>query len=210
MNWNDLDIELANVDRTDVLDRIKTSLTLRCALEMSRPRNWWGTGIAPKRLLEIARDDGIPVAWLPEAAILKDLVSARTRDERLVVLLGRFDEILRHSAELVEECGDAWIADERTLTHQAILAAEAGHHEAAMALAVSVGEPLAIWASVPRVKVFRSGSRRDFLGTGSKKDEQVSLGESRAQLAAYRNAQAGCPPQCSDCADCWLLRSISS
>jgi hypothetical protein len=58
---NDLIAELDHVDDPDVLERMKTNPALREALQMTRPENWWGTGLNPKVLFEIARDDGIPV-----------------------------------------------------------------------------------------------------------------------------------------------------
>lgn len=157
----EIEAELPRVDDKDAVERAKTSPALQAALDMSRPRNWWGTGIPPTRLLKMAHDDGIPVAWVPQQDILVELDSAATRDARLAILQGHRARILEHCGILAAECGDPWIADEQALVQRAILALGAGHHEAAMALAVSVGEPLAVWASTPRVKLFLSTTERE-------------------------------------------------
>src|SRR5262249_12300686 len=72
---------------------------------------------------------------------------------------------------LVRECNDPWVGDEQALVQRALAAFRAGHHEAAMALAVSIGEPLANWASTPRVRGFLSEADRD---TWEKKRHKTS------------------------------------
>jgi hypothetical protein len=90
-----------------------------------------------------------------------ELESAPTRDARLAVLRARREQILEQCDIVVAECNDPWIADEQGLTMRALSAFSAGHSEAAMALAVSIGEPLATWASTPRVKTFLSAADKD-------------------------------------------------
>jgi hypothetical protein len=153
--------EFDHVDDPDVLERMKTNPALRAALEAIRPENWWGTGLSPKALLAIARDDAIPVVWVPPSAVLSDLAAAPDRNARVAVLLARKQEIVDHCKMTIHHCDDPWVADERTLAEKAIAAYEDGHQEAAMALAVCVGESLAIWASTPRWQVFASEADRD-------------------------------------------------
>jgi hypothetical protein len=69
--------EFDHVDAPDVLVRAASSPALASALEMTRPRNWWGIDIDPIRLFEISRDTGIPLAWVPRQAIIKELVGAQ-------------------------------------------------------------------------------------------------------------------------------------
>ncbi len=76
------------------------------------------------------------------------------------VLLSHEQGVLEHCRTLLGECSDPWIDDEQTLLHRAVQTYGAGFHEAAMALAVAVGEPLALWASEPRVKFFESEDER--------------------------------------------------
>lgn len=161
MNWSDIEAELENVDRKDALERAKGSPALRAALELSRPQNWWGTGIPPERLLKIAQEDGIPVAWVPPAELLIEVAAVATREERLTILRANQDKVFSHCEMLLSECIDEWIADERYLVDKILSAFQAGHQEAALALAVSIGEPLSVWASTPRVVSFRSDEEEE-------------------------------------------------
>jgi hypothetical protein len=153
---DDLIAEFDHVDDPDVLERVKTNPALADALQMTRPENWWGTGLRPKVLVEIARDDGIPVVWVPPSKVLLDLAETPDHSARMVVLLRRKQEILDNCKSITSYCDDPWVADASVLTRKAIVA-----YEAAMALAVSVGEPLAIWASTPRWQFFKSEAAKE-------------------------------------------------
>jgi hypothetical protein len=161
IRFSDVIAEFDHVDDPDVLERIKTSPALRIALEMTRPENWWGTSLDPNLLFRIAKEDGIPVAWVPPPGVLIDLAAAPDRHARMAVLLSREREIIDHCTAIVRACNDQWVAGERRLVEAAVAAYMAGHREAAMALAVSIGEPLAVWASKPRVQSFESEAERD-------------------------------------------------
>ncbi|SRR6266849_3607429 len=158
---SDVIAEFNHVDDPDVFERMKTTPALRAALEMIRPENWWGTGLNPKVLFAIARDGGIPVAWVPSSAVLLELATAPDRNARMSVLLARKQEIVDHCKVVIRHCDDPWVADMHALTGKAIAAYEDGHREAAMALAVSVGESLAIWASTPRIQGFKSEAEQE-------------------------------------------------
>ncbi len=151
--------EFDHVDDPDVVTRSKTNPALRAALEMSRPENWHGTGLSPDRVLPIATEDGIPVVWVPRADVLKALVASPS-GQRHGVLEAHVVQVIADCRARLSECDDPWIEDSAHLLGKAIDAFDSGHHEAAMALAVSVGEPLALWASVPRVQVFDSEEDR--------------------------------------------------
>jgi hypothetical protein len=159
-DFGDVIAECDHVDDPDVLERAKTHPALYEALQMTRPENWWGTG-NPKVLFAIAKDDGIPVAWVPSASILLDLAAAPDRNARMSVLLARKQEIVDQCKMIILNSDDPWVADERALIEKAVAAYEDGHLEAATALAVSIGESLAIWASTPRVKWFKSKAERE-------------------------------------------------
>src|SRR5258708_36495239 len=72
------------------------------------------------------------------------------------VLLARKQEIINQCKVIILNSDDPWVSNERTLIEKAVAAYEDGHLEAATALAVSIGDSLAIWASTPRIKVFKS------------------------------------------------------
>jgi len=159
LRFQDVIDQFEHVDDVDVLARARTNPALRQALEMSRPENWRGSGLTPDQILPVAVDSGIAVAWVPPAHVLQALV-ATSPNARIGVLREHEADVLTQCHALLDECHDVWVEDERTLVNRAIAAYEAGFHEAAMALAVAVGEPLALWASVPRVKVFESEQER--------------------------------------------------
>jgi len=147
--------ELDHVDAADAVERAKTNPALRMALEISRPANWHGTGLGPNEILSMAMESGIPVAWVPSAEVLRALVSGHP-SHRMSLLVRHESDVVDHGRELLRECDDPWTDDEQHLLSKALSAYEAGFHEAAMALAVVVGEPLALWASIPRAQVLDS------------------------------------------------------
>lgn len=159
--FSDVIAESDHVDDPDVFERMKTTPALRAALEMTRPENWWGTGLSPRVLFAIARDDGIPVVWVPPSAVLLDLAAAPDHNARMAVLLARRQEIVDHCKVVICHCDDPWVADMHALIARAIAAYEDDHQEAAMALAVSAGESLALWASTPRIKCFKSEAEQE-------------------------------------------------
>src|SRR5579885_2489919 len=161
MNFGNVMDELNHVDNPDVLERMKTIPALHEALLISRPQNWWGTGLKPEVLFDIANHDGIPVVRVPSSAILLELVAVPGRQARMAILLLHRQEVLNDCKVAISDCDDPWVADTCALTGAAIAAYEAGYHEAAMALAVSVGEPLATWTSIPRVQAFRSETAQE-------------------------------------------------
>jgi hypothetical protein len=94
MTLGDIPAEFGHVDDPDVLERMKINPALHAALQLTRPENWWGTGLKPGVLFAIAEADGIPVAGVPSAAILLDLAAAPNRNARMSVLLVRKQEIV--------------------------------------------------------------------------------------------------------------------
>jgi hypothetical protein len=176
MRFKDIVAEFRHVDDPDVLEKARSNPALEAALELTRPANWRGAGLAPEQVLSLAERDGIPIAWVPPSAVLKALVAAG-EDERHAVLRAHRDAVVAQCVDLVEECDDPWISDSRTLVQRALAALKAGHHEAAMALAVAVGEPLALWASEPRVKLFESEEEREQWEAARKKKYSLAATE---------------------------------
>lgn len=176
--------ELPNVDDGDVLERATTNRALRMALEMARPRNWWGLALPPVRLLDIAEREGIPLAWVPRAELVRELADAPDSQSRRHIVLSHRDALIDDVDEVLDECTDRWLEDDTELARKAVAAFRAGHHEAAMALAVALGEPLAAWASTPRVTSFESmAERREW---ERKRKDDRSYQWARTELAALR------------------------
>ena len=148
----DIIVEFDNVDDPDALERSKTNRALEIALDWLRPRNWHGSGLKPDDVLRMANETGIPVVWVPPAEVLIEVVAAEPSDH-ISVLVSHEDKVLDHCEALIERCVDPELRDSRTLVGRALAAFRAGHHEAAMALAVAVAEGLAFWVSeIPTLK----------------------------------------------------------
>jgi hypothetical protein len=185
MTFQEVADQLEHVDDPDVLERAKTDQVLRYALEISRPPNWRGSGIKPDQILAFAEDSGIPVAWVPPLDVLVALVQAAPAD-RTEVLRAHSVQVIAQCEELLRGCDDEWIRDEQVLLICAVRALQAGHFQAAMALAVAVGEPLALWASEPRVKSFETKEAEQAWKETFRKDK---YGEARRQLSAVGSSQ---------------------
>lgn len=164
-----------HVDDVDVLERAKSNPALSIALRWIRPENWHGCGLRPEQIMPVAVDSGIPVVWVPPTSVLKALVAAEPAD-RIGVLIANEAEVVAQCRLILDECSDPWISEECTLIGRSLDAYLAGFHEAAMALAVAVGEPLAQWASVPRVQRFES-------------DEEEEAWEANRQKRKYKLAR---------------------
>jgi len=132
---------------------------LSAALELCRPRNWWGTG-ASQSLLRAARSEGLPLSWVPRSEIIVELDGCADDKARLHVLESRRGLILQDCEDTLGECTDEWVIDDVTLARRALEAIRAGHDEAGMALAVALGEPRAAWAATPRARAFWSEEDR--------------------------------------------------
>jgi hypothetical protein len=146
--FGDVLSQLPYVDDPDVLRKAESNQALELALRLSRPVNWWGTGLKPEQLLPVA-EEGIPDAWLPSPAILKGLVDAKP-GKRIALLMSHAEEIVDNCRFLIGECymiSNTSFIDRKPLLLRALDTFEAGYYEAAMALAVNVAEGLALWAS---------------------------------------------------------------
>jgi hypothetical protein len=185
LRLKDVIAEFPHVDDPDVVEKAKSNRALRSALEMTRPENWRGSGLTPEQILPVAIVDGIPVAWVPPADVLKALVGTPS-GRRVAELTKHTDEILKDCRTRIGQSNDELAADESTLVRRALDAFEAGYHEAAMALAVAVGESLALWASEPRVHFF--DSREEMIAWDElRKKEKYNL--AKLELAAVSPAQ---------------------
>ncbi len=117
---------------------------LIAALERARealPPNWEGL-THYKQLGQIAKDDGIPVVWVPRSSVLADLVAAPDRGERVKVLLARQVEIAEDCRNVLSEVTDPDLVVRVPQALEAVQAFEAGLPQAAQTLAVAVSESL--------------------------------------------------------------------
>jgi len=183
----DLEDKLPEVDDLDVLEKTKSDPLLKTALQLSRPVNWWGSGLGPQQILPIA-EQGIPVSWIPDQEILVVLAAARPKD-RPAILLSYEDAIVSQCRACLEEVKNTDFADTKQLISRSIDTLDAGFHEAAIALAVAVAEGLALWASRLRAGVIESLKGGDMMEISKRVNRRLaSLGESyrlaREELAS--------------------------
>ena len=149
-----------HVDDPDAYEKTQTTPALAAAMDWLRPRNWHASGLTPDDILPIAVDCGIPVVWVPPTEVLIEVAAADPSD-RIGVLVSRQDEVLTHCETLLAQCRDLELQESRTLAGRAVQALWAGHHEAAMALAVAVAESLAFWVAEIRTFLFDSSDEHD-------------------------------------------------
>lgn len=187
--------QLDNVDDPDAGEMAKSNHALAAAMSMWRPVNWHGSGLTPDQILRVASENGIPVAWVPPTAVLVEL-AATEQAGRIGVLVARQHEVLDHCESLIAQCRGPELSDVQTLAGEALQALKAGHHAAAMALAVAVAEGPALWASERRVESFRTQQEEDKYKESLKfkyelaKEELESLksGDHRSRLNVMRLA----------------------
>lgn len=172
--------QFGHVDDPGAYERAQTDPALAVAMDWLRPRNWHPSGLAPDDILAVAVDCGIPVVWVPPTEVLIE-VAAVPPGDRVGVLARRQDEVLAHCEALLAQCRDLELQNSRTLTRRALEALRAGHHEAAMALAVAVAEELAFWVSEIRIDRFDSRDELDV------HDAQPGKRDNRAKR--YRRAR---------------------
>lgn len=149
--------QLKHVDDADVHEKAKTNPALAAAYKMLRPGNWLTSGLTPDEALSIAVENGIPVCFVPPPHVLKDLAAADP-DDRVGVLRANEAAVLDQCARLIESFSAPEIEDAQTLTRSALDAYNNGNHEAAMALAVDVAEPLAFKATTQELHIFESAA----------------------------------------------------
>lgn len=113
---------------------------LLAALERVReqlPANW-PAGIEIEDVTAVIQDDGIPLVWVPPAAVVDEVLDAPDRDARVEVLLSHTDELLRDCRRVLADVNADRLQRQLPLAPRALDAIEQGHHEAAQALAVVV------------------------------------------------------------------------
>ena len=155
LTMGEIQAAFPRVDYPDALEQARVDRALSVALEICRPRNWWGTG-ASQSLLRSARVEGLPLAWVPRSQTIVELNVAADPQARLGVLQSKQKQILQDCDDTLNVCTDEWLVDEATLARRSLTAIREGHHEAGMALAVALAEPLAAWAATPRATAFWS------------------------------------------------------
>lgn len=130
---------LESVSRaTEVLGRIDWSAlleTMRAAL----PPNW-DESVDLDLIEKILNDEGIPLVFVPDHAVLQQLLGAPDRAARLGVLLGAKDQVLADCQSTLAEVTHSSLVGQLPLAKDAVASCQDGHSFSGQALAVSVVE----------------------------------------------------------------------
>jgi hypothetical protein len=145
---HDIEQKLPFVDDSDVVQKSESDPLLRAALELSRPVNWWGTGLPPDSILPIG-EQGIPIKWVPVQDVLTNLAAAPP-DDQVAVIEANQKRILGDCRAIIDKLSDSSLSDARRLVLRAFDTFSAGYHEGALALSVAVAEEHALWAGTIR------------------------------------------------------------
>ena len=132
---------------------------------------------------------------MPPTEVLMEVTAADPSD-RIGVLVSRQDEVLAQCEALLAQCRDPELQESRTLAGRAAEALRAGHHEAAMALAVAVAESLAFWVAEIRTTPFDSRDEHDV--------HDAQLGRRGNPRSRYRLAEALLEQMDSDERERWF------
>jgi hypothetical protein len=108
-------------------------------LRETQPPNW-SDDIDLEQVLAVIQEDGLPLVWLPRAEIVAEVLDVPNRAARVEVLLRHADELIVDCRAVLAAVGHETLAGQLPLAARAVDALEAGHHEAAQALAVVVTE----------------------------------------------------------------------
>lgn len=108
-------------------------------LREARPPNW-PDDISLEQVVAVVQDDGLPLVWLPRAEVVAEVIDAPDRAARVEVLLRHADELIADCREVLGAVRHETLIGQLPLAGRAVDALEAGHHEAAQALAVVVTE----------------------------------------------------------------------
>lgn len=85
------------------------------------PENWGEDYMSDlPKLAEIVNDEGIPLAWVPRASILRLLLDASTAEERVAIMLEREDEILSDCIEQVSQIDDEFLEPLMPTAHEVL------------------------------------------------------------------------------------------
>jgi len=103
------------------------------------PPNWPGD-IDLGQVQAVIQDDGLPLVWVPRAEVVTILLAAPDRAARVEVLLAHEQEITADCRTVLGGISHETLSGQLPLAVKALEAFEAGHHEAAQALAAAVTE----------------------------------------------------------------------
>lgn len=107
------------------------------------PPNWKGVPAPSKELLQaILLDEGLPLAWVPPAPILRRLFAAPTPQRRREVIGRAWQPIIRAAASELDEIKLSRLRQDVHFAHQVVAALQSRNYEAGQALASNLLDTL--------------------------------------------------------------------
>jgi len=100
----------------------------------------WPPEVDIDRLVGVIQDEGIPLVWVPRSEIVGELMVLPDRESRVQALLAHASELMADCRNVLGDVVTESLAGQVPLALKAVDAFEAGHPEAAQALAVVITE----------------------------------------------------------------------
>jgi hypothetical protein len=107
------------------------------SLDEILPENWPRPIPNTGRIEDVLEKDGLPIVHIPRAEIVRAIVDAENYEARIAIIEARADDIAEDCYSVLDE-DDVGREKQIPLVKRAIESFQAGHFEAAQALAVSV------------------------------------------------------------------------
>lgn len=110
-------------------------------LDRVMPENWQGQRL-PYRDMILLMQEGVPLAWVPPAGVIKQLLAAEDAPERTKVINDCRPEILDACTETLEAVTDVRLTTQKALLAECVRMTEHGTFNGAQALAANVWDTL--------------------------------------------------------------------
>ncbi|MFI2764758.1 hypothetical protein ACH5A3_38945 [Streptomyces echinatus] len=110
-------------------------------LDAMMPENWQGQRLAYKDMVRLMQE-GVPLAWVPPADVIRHLLAAQDVACRVEILDDRRTEILASCSKVLDTVTDERFAAQRTLLEECVRMLEGGMFSGAQALAANVWDTL--------------------------------------------------------------------
>ncbi|CAL9656146.1 hypothetical protein [Streptomyces sp. enrichment culture] len=110
-------------------------------LDAMMPENWQGQRLAYKDMVRLMQE-GTPLAWVPPADVIRQLLVASDAPARTAVLDDCRPEILASCSEALAAVTDARFSAQKTLLEECVRMTERGMFSGAQALAANVWDTL--------------------------------------------------------------------
>lgn len=110
-------------------------------LDAMMPENWQGQRLAYKDMVRLMQE-GVPLAWVPPADVIRHLLAAQDVACRVEILDDHRTEILASCSKVLDAVTDERFAAQRTLLEECVRMIEGGMFSGAQALAANVWDTL--------------------------------------------------------------------